>query len=155
MDFRNFLEEIQGTNKAVDNGGNPLKVYHGRWSAELEERPTGELPVGEFPDKPRKSLHYFSPSQKAAGIYGQTEAFYLTIKNPRFIKSVEGGAADLYKDARTSAEKPYDGTISYWNLTGGEEEKRKFLDEGYHIDSQNRVWFELAVESKDQIRRAN
>ena len=77
--------------------------------------------------------------------------YYLSIKNPKFIQGRDAGAADLYKDILTSAEKPYDGTISFWPASDMPGESAS----EYHVDSQGRAWFELAVASKDQIHPAH
>jgi hypothetical protein len=142
--FKTYLESVDYT--ILDNDGSPLKVYHGRSSS---------LPPGKFPDNPNKGLHYFTPSQiYAEKSYGTISAFYLSIRNPKFIQGRDASAADLYKDILKSSEKPHDGTISYWPLSafpGGVEEAKKG---GWHVDQEGKVWFELSVSSKDQIKPA-
>ena len=134
-----------GDSKVVGDDGEPLEVYHGTYD------PDGDFESLEPSE--RRSLVYFATAPKDSKIYGSDiYSTYLKIERPRFLYSKDAIGADLYEDISNSAEKPYDGTISYHEVSDFEGGREEAEATGRHIDSKGRVWFELAVENPTQIK---
>tara|TARA_R110000803_G_C11989495_1_gene321970 strand:- start:14570 stop:28420 length:13851 start_codon:yes stop_codon:yes gene_type:complete len=136
------FKEWFGESKVVDENGEPLKLIHG----------SETKGISVFRPDDRLSLIYATPSPLYAKKYGdESYELYAKILNPRFVNSRDARASDLYEDAASSSKKPYDGTIAYWQ-TNDEFTKDEAEKMGLFVDSKGRAWFEIAVESPNQIK---